>query len=157
MLSFRRTCREARPTASRIRLTQPRPVLGQPVPEIEHHVPAVVQRILRQTLPWNGNASERHYSLSWTLARFLRAGRGTRRLGGLLRLFLGGALGSTGAAAGDRQQHFALAFDALLLALAIALGFGGRRSGLLLVGEALLERIHQVDDVAARLRRGLRR
>ena len=40
-----------------------RPVLGQTVPRIEHHVLAVVQRILRQTLPWNGNASQLHYSL----------------------------------------------------------------------------------------------
>jgi hypothetical protein len=31
-------------------------VLGQTVPVIEHHVLAVVQRIL---LPWNGNASQR--------------------------------------------------------------------------------------------------
>jgi hypothetical protein len=36
-----------------------RHVLGQTVPGIEHHVLAVVQRILRQkTLPWNGNASQ---------------------------------------------------------------------------------------------------
>src|SRR5215831_3642057 len=40
-----------------------RPVLWQTVPGIEHHVLAVVQRILRQTLPWNGNASQPHYSL----------------------------------------------------------------------------------------------
>jgi hypothetical protein len=40
-----------------------RPVLGQTVPGIEHHVLAVVQRILRQTLPWNGNASQPNYSL----------------------------------------------------------------------------------------------
>jgi len=39
-----------------------RPVLGQAVPEIEHHVLAVVQRILRQkTLPRNGNASQPQY------------------------------------------------------------------------------------------------
>jgi hypothetical protein len=40
-----------------------RPVLGQAVPGIEHHVFAVVQRILRQTLPWNGNAFQPHYPL----------------------------------------------------------------------------------------------
>src|SRR5215471_13110022 len=40
-----------------------RPVLGQTVPGIEHHELAVVQRILRQTVPWNGNASQAHYSL----------------------------------------------------------------------------------------------
>src|SRR5215475_6689623 len=44
-----------------------RPVLGQTVPGIEHHALAVVQRILRQTLPWNGNASQPHYSLLRTV------------------------------------------------------------------------------------------
>src|SRR5215831_12257954 len=44
-----------------------RPVLWQTVPGIEHHVLAVVQRILRQTLPWNGNASQPHYSLLRTV------------------------------------------------------------------------------------------
>src|SRR6516162_4807178 len=38
-------------------------VLAQTVPGIEHHVLAVVQRILHQTLPGNGNASLLHYSL----------------------------------------------------------------------------------------------
>ena len=41
-----------------------RPVLGQTVPGIEHHVLAVVQGILCQTLPWNGNASPGHAILS---------------------------------------------------------------------------------------------
>lgn len=35
-------------------------MLGQTVPRIEHHVIAVVQRILRQILPWNGNTSQPH-------------------------------------------------------------------------------------------------
>jgi hypothetical protein len=66
MFGFHHTCREAGLTASRIRLTQPRPVFGQAVLGIEHHVLAVVQRILPQILPWNGNASQPHYSLLWT-------------------------------------------------------------------------------------------
>src|SRR6516165_9695801 len=40
-----------------------RPVLAQTVPGIEHHVLAVVQRILHQTLPWNGNACQALFSL----------------------------------------------------------------------------------------------
>src|ERR1700730_13914389 len=69
MLRFRRTCREARCRRGTID-GEPhpvdaakRPVLRQTVPRIEHHVLPVVQRILHQTLPWNGNASQPHYSL----------------------------------------------------------------------------------------------
>jgi hypothetical protein len=40
-----------------------RPVLRQTIAGIEHHVLAIVQRILRQTLPWNGDASQPYYSL----------------------------------------------------------------------------------------------
>jgi len=37
-----------------------RPVLGQTVPWIEHHVPAAVQRILRQTLLLERQVSQAH-------------------------------------------------------------------------------------------------
>ena len=60
------------------------------------------------------------------------------------------------AAAADRQQHLALACGGLLRLLALGL-LGRRGRGLLLAGEAALQRVHQIDDVAAGFRRRLRR
>src|SRR5207302_10842726 len=80
-------------------------------------------------------------------------GRRAHWLCGLLRGFLDGTLAA--AASADRQQHLALAFGALLRLL--ALGLLGGRGGLLGAGKAALERVHQIDDVTARLRRRLRR
>src|SRR5207302_9544912 len=78
-----------------------------------------------------------------------------RRLRRLLRRFLHRLLGGALAAARDRQQHFALAAGGL--ARLLALGLFDSRGGLLFIGEAALERIHQIDDVAAGFRRRLRR
>src|SRR3982751_2999048 len=89
------------------------------------------------------------------LAGLLGTGAGAHRLFRLLGfLDLGFFLG---ALASDRQQHLALALGALLRLLAFGLGsgagggLGGRGSRLLAVGKAALERVHQIDDVAARL------
>src|SRR4051794_17424248 len=90
----------------------------------------------------------------------LRTGGAARnRLCRLLRGFFRGFLDGALAAAADRQQHFALALDALLRLLALRLllhlAVGGGR--LLFAGKAALERIHQVDDIAGALRCGLGR
>src|ERR687892_1856838 len=83
----------------------------------------------------------------------LGAGGGTHRLFRLLRRFLRRLLGGALSATADRQQHLALAGGGLLWLL--ALGLGGGRDALFLAGDAALQRVHQVDDVAAGLRRRL--
>src|SRR5690349_18404405 len=91
-------------------------------------------------------------SISYALlsASLLCSCRGTHRLVCLPGTFLRGAL--LAPLSGDRQQHLALALDPLLRLLAFRRLRGGR--GFLLGGQALLERVHQVDDVSAALWRG---
>jgi hypothetical protein len=56
MFSFHRPCDAARRTAGRVRMTLPSGLCpGQAVSGIEHHVPAIVQRILNQFQRVNGN------------------------------------------------------------------------------------------------------